>query len=200
MKNTVTIKRVMLICFCILFLYEGLSFADEIEKIKSLYADINKIIDSGATKEMLLELTSKGWEKSGKISTKLEGDLDLMENAKAYLMNGRLLKSIIIRASPSGDWESISDYYFYENGKTAFIFESYLTYQGFDFDKGEDLSPGPYIIEKRIYLNDKGQEIKILKKSFIKSSKKEVQVKYLKKNEFDIYADAKSLPFYKLLH
>ncbi len=200
MKKTFAIKNLILISFCMSFFYGTPCFADEIEKIRGLYAEINKTIEEGSAKEVILHLTSKGWKKFAKAKIKSDEDLDLIESAKVYLMNGRPLKSIMTVASPSGDWESTSDYYFYENEKTAFIFESYLTYQGYNFDKEEDLPPGPYVIEKRVYFNEKGQEIKSITKSFIKSSKKEIPLKYLKKNQFDIYTDVKSLPFYNLLH
>ena len=198
MRNNIAIKMSVLLCFYMVLAGRPV-FADQVEKIRSLYTDVNKIIERGAAKETYFQLGSKGWEKSARTSAKSNSDSDLTESAKVYMINRKLLKTTMLVTSPSGDWVSTSDYYFYENGKTAFIFESYLTYQGYDFDKGEDLPPGPYIIEKRLYFNENGQEVKSLTKSFIKSSKKEIPIKYLKKNQFDIYSDTKSLPFYNLL-
>ena len=115
MKKTFAIKNLILISFCMSFFYGTPCFADEIEKIRGLYAEINKTIEEGSAKEVILHLTSNGWKKFAKAKIKSDEDLDLIESAKVYLTNGRPLKSIMTVSSPSGDWESTSDYYFYEN-------------------------------------------------------------------------------------
>lgn len=181
-----------------------LSDASEVgvEKIRTLYAKINQLIESGDTIKKDFLLSSKGWKKINRVTNKLaaeSGEMDLQENASVYLYKNKVVKAVITIVTPSGDWVNTTNYYFYENGKTAFIFENHETFQGYDFDKDEELPPGPYVIEKRFYYSEQGKEIRQLKKAFIKSNKKEIPAKFLRQVDFERYPNVSSLPFSNLL-
>lgn len=191
---------IILILFSLCLIQSFSVLADEIKEIRSLYVNINKLIREGKTQEFLFYLTSSGWKKIEVIKDlNSRNEVDLNEHAKVYIYQNKLIKAVIIISTPSGDWQNTAEYYFYENGKTAFIFESHLTFHGYNFEKDENLPPGPYVIEKRIYFSKDGKKIRSLVKSFVKSTKEEVPIKFLRQIEFEIYPDIKSLPFRSLL-
>lgn len=175
--------------------------SDSIEYIRKIYSDTNDIIKSRKVKEVSYYLSDKGWEVRTKEGDSGNNDaVDLQEEAKSYQYGNSVIKAVLNTASPSGDWRSTVEYYFYDNARTAFIFQTFETFSGYNVDEDKELPEGPYIIENRIYLNKEGRVIKQLKKAFIASSKKDIPIKYLRQVDLDIvYKGVADLPFGSLL-
>lgn len=194
------------ICICFLFMYSQLVFADyKIESIRTLYYRINKLIKENKINEILFYTDGDGyiegkWHKVKNIREKHLFEKSFFR-AKVYLYGVNTVKFVMIIDSQVGDWTNSKEYYFYDNGKTAFVFEKHVTSQAHNVETGEDLPPGPYILERRRYFNEVGEEIKLLEKAFISDSNKEIAVKFIRQIDFgvEIYKDVSSLPMSKML-
>lgn len=190
------------LCFCILVSPPVFATAKEITAIRVLYAAANRAIDEGKTQEVLLYTTKDGWQKATNPKISRFDNIDresLFERAYVYTQQGRVIKTIMMTETPSGDWQNSREYFFYDNGKTAFIFEKHLTFLGYDYDTQKPLPKGPYVIEKRIYFDANGKEIRRLEKAFVSKSNRVVRIQYLQQADIDFYQDTASFPFHELL-
>lgn len=199
-KEQVTTIRAIIFILCSVFLMTPLPLpSDEVSEIRALYNKINKAINEKKTAEILFYTTPDGYAEKRWIRVKSTDPAILFENsyfkAKMYLLHNKVVKAAITIVSQAGDWTNNQEYYFFENGRTAFLFESHLTYLGYNFDEDKNLPAGPYIIEKRIYFNKTGKEVRSVKKAFRASTKEEIPIKYLQQIELEIYPDVASLPF-----
>lgn len=200
-KISIIIVIVSLICFISMG-----SFAKdfEIQEIKALYAETNELIKNNKTDQFLLYATSDDYsvKKWNKLPSSNEKDLVKQKStykAWVYLFSGKIIKVTMFIDSLSGDWEHTTEHYFYSNGKIAFIFDKHFTFlANLTNEKGEDIK-GPFIVEKRVYYNHFGKQIKSLEKAFILATGKEVLVDAVQQIEPDFYYDVKSLPFVKLI-
>jgi hypothetical protein len=175
--------------------------ADEIEIIRDIYSSTNDIVNANKAKTLWFYTAEKGWIRAkDEEETDVDEIHDIFETAAVYYYDGRIIKTVITILTPSGDWVGHQEYYFYKDDNTAFIFEELRTFQGYNFDKYEDLPPGPYVIEKRIYFSKKNQIIRSLEKAFVLSSKKDVPIKYLRQLDFDLYKSVQSLPFSDIIN
>ena len=193
------------VLFICVFLLSSLPLlADSISEVRTLYDKINKAISEKKTTEVLLYTTPDGYAEKRWIKVKQTDSATSFDNsyfkAKVFVLHNKVVKAVIDIESQAGDWINSREYYFYENGKTAFLFESHLTHLGYNLDQNKSLPPGPYVIEKRIYLNKTGKEIRSLQKAFIASTKEEIPAKYLQKIDIEVYRDIASLPFSKELN
>lgn len=173
--------------------------ANEVAAIRALYAAANKTIDESKTQEVLYYTAKDGWKKAVNPKVSRFDDVDresLFEKAYVYVQQGRVIKSVMVTVTPSGDWQNSREYYFYDNGKTAFVFEKHLTFLGYDYDTKKPLPNGPFIIEKRIYFDANGKEIRRLEKASASKSRQEVAIQYLKQADLDLYKDIASFPFH----
>lgn len=167
--------------------------------IRALYARTNNLIERRVVVQISLDAvtTASGvsWQTKGKRGRdESNGDL----RANVYVLKGRIVKARVETSSQSGDWKLSEEYYFFENGQTAFYFKSLLTFQGYDYEHDRDLPPGPYVVEERIYYGESGREIKHLERAFVQQTKQELSVKYVRANlPTEFYPNAKALPFYK---
>lgn len=176
--------------------------AIEIENIKSLYAQTNKAIEEGKTKQVFCYNANSGWKTTTNPKTigfKDVGDDRTLEQAHVYLHHGRVLKAVMFIDTPSGDWANKREYYFYDTGKTAFLFETHFTFLGHDYETQKSLPKGPYIIERRVYFGSNGKEIRRLEKAFTSKLKESVPVRFLQQVDPEIYMDVNRLPFFSLL-
>ena len=201
MLGQVTTRTIFIIYLC-LFTPSAFSAANvEIENIKSLYAQTNKAIEEGETKQLFYYNTSGGWKTTTDLKTigfKDVGDDRLLEQAHIFLHHDHVLKALMYIDTPSGDWANKREYYFFDSGKTAFLFETHFTFLGHDFETQKPLPKGPYIVERRIYFDSNGKEIRRLEKAFTSKSKKSVPVRFLQQIDSVYYADVNHLPIYSL--
>lgn len=90
--------------------------------------------------------------------------------------------------------------YFYDSGKLAFHFESFLAFNGFNVDK-QVVVEGTHIIEKRRYFNNDGKMVKSLSKAYNLKTKKPVKEEWFKSvYPSEVFKTIKSLPFYNMLY
>ena len=178
--------------------------AGMIEEIRALYKTTNKTIEYKKAKKVLFYTAAEGWKEAKSVDQKKFTDIDTMalfERHYLYLYQDRVIKVEILFETPSGDWVLYRDYYFFKDGRTAFVFDSQRTFQGYDFDNDRELPEGPYVVEKRMYYDRRGKEIRVLKKAFIKSTKKEIPEKFVRQVSQDVppYPAIRSFPYYTLL-
>lgn len=168
-----------------------------IKNIRNLYSNTNKLISGGSVGKYLLhtgapnnEATDLKWYrvrgKSGK------HDFDKSDyKAVVYLFKGRVVRTDIIESSFNGVFSDKAEYYFYDNGFTAFVFEKYQTLKGYDFGNDRPLPKGPYVVERRTYFDTEGKQIRALLKAYIDSSKKEIPPRYIQYNALDFTYSSK---------
>lgn len=175
---------------------------NESKNIKSLYVQTNKIIEEGKIKKFFYYNTNSNWRTAinpKTIGFKDVGEDSMLEQAHVYLHQDRALKVTMLIDTPSGDWANKREYYFYDSGKIAFLFESHFTFLGHNFETQKPLPKGPYIIERRVYFDTSGKEIRRLEKAFVSKSKEAVPVHFLQQIDSEIYTDVNRLPFFNLL-
>jgi hypothetical protein len=181
------------------------TFAEKIEEIKSLYNNINNIITTHKATEILFYTDGDGYSQGKWYKVININEKDLFNKsyfrAKSYLYKGKIIKTIIVIDSPVGDWTNIKEYYFYNTEATAFVFEKHVTSQAHNVDTNEPLPPGPYILERRIYFDETGKELRLLEKAYISSTNKRIPVKFVRQIDFgfDVYMNVNFLPFSKML-
>lgn len=192
----------------VLIVFAQVTFAIESpEEIRALYAETNKLIEHKKASELLLH-TGPGDYGPGPNSNAKEkwylaephGDPKPFDGsdykARAYVHDGRLIKAVIL--SISEGWNNAAEYYFYKDGKTAFVFERLVTEHGYNTDKQEPLTQGPYVVEWRTYFDRSGNVVRELKKGFYESNKQELPLKYIRTSVMTYgyyYKNSTSLPF-----
>lgn len=178
--------------------------ADEIKNIKNLYQNINRSIKEQKSQKILvyLELLEQAkdgiWKRVKNSDSRQQFSKSIIKN-ELFIQNKKIIKIVQKTESKSGDWEDIHEFYFYENGKTAFIFQKLITFQAYDPTQEKSFSQGPYVLEKRQYFNLKGEEIKLLLQAYASSTKKEIPVKSVHQIDLEEYKSIQELPFLKLL-
>lgn len=195
-----------IISVIIFWIIASTAFADNrIEQIRAVCHRINKTIEMNKAKEILFYTDGDGyvenkWNKVKNVEERLLFDKSFFR-AKVYLYSGKIVKSIIVIDSQVGDWTNIKEYYFYENGSIAFVFERHVTSQAHNTETGEELPQGPYILEKRTYFDEKGRKIKSIEKAVISSTNREIPVKFVRQIDLgdDLYLNSSLLPFSKML-
>lgn len=198
-----TIRKIIIMYLCFFSPVAFSAATIDIENIKSLYAQTNKTIEEGKTKQVYCYNTNSGWKTTTNpeaIGFKDVGDHNLLEQAHIFLQHGHILKVVMFIDTPSGDWANKHEYYFFDTGKIAFSFETHFTFLGYDFETQKPLPKGPYIIERRVYFGSNGEEIRRLEKAFTSKSKKSVPVRFLQQVDSVSYIDVNHLPFFSLLN
>ncbi len=201
-----------LLMFALLFLY-SLTFAadDPITKIKEVYKHTNDLISKTKVREIMLHTGAPDQgpgpsenKKDKWYRVKSAEDVKAFEEsdykAKAYLLGEQVVKIVIFAVSEG--WNNTVEYYFYHNGNTAFVFERLNTMQGYNTDKQQPLSPGPYIVERRTYYEPGGKIVRELVKSYFESNKQEVPLKYIRDTVMtygNYYLTDQSFPFFDLV-
>jgi len=178
------------------------STADEIENIKSLYTQTNKAIYEGNSKETLFYNAKTGWKMASSSKATKFSDVaedSMLEQIRVYIHQKHVIKATVFIDTPSGDWANKREYYFYGSGKTAFLFETHFTFLGSNYETQKPLPQGPYIIERRIYFDVAGKEIRKVEKAFTSKAKQPVPVRFLQQVDPVIYTDVNHLPITSLL-
>jgi hypothetical protein len=150
----------------------------EIVEIRKIYNDVQKEILSPKTK--VIDLVSEAGQ-DGYVIKDWHLKSDKQEYKKgAYealvsVSNKRIIKTRIITQSLSGDWAYTIEYYYYENGRVAFIYEGTSTYNGYEIVNNEPTSTGKlFAVEKRSYYSRNGKRIRFLIKAFLRRSEKPI--------------------------
>lgn len=207
MKNKIMNIELIFTLISILLVSPLYSFGNEfqeIKEIKSLYTRINRIIKEGKVQIILLYADSDGydikkWNKLQNLDEKCLIKKQSIYKAWVYLYQNNIVKTIIHIDSISKDWNNTTEYYYYDNGKVAFIFRHHFTFlANLTDEKGMDIE-GPFIVEERVYFNRKGERIRFLKKAFIKHNKKEVPEEEVQQINPEFYLNVDSLPFINLI-
>ena len=191
---------------CVLMLLSDVLFAwpNDITEITKWYATVNKLIADNKTRQILSYLKQDS-ERQDDMWIMVRGaDSQVLYEksfvkAKTHVYGGRIVKATILMENESGDWENLSEYYFYESGVSAFVFQKLITFHAYDTTREEQLPPGPYISEKTSYFGGSGEKIKSGLKAYIAKSKKEIDPKFVYHPDIDEYESVKALPFYKLI-
>lgn len=181
----------------------GASNADvRIAEIRKLHTQTNKVVDEHLARHSVYYLSSEGWKKASIGVGNLHSDIDTkapIEKYDVFIHDRHVVKATFNIETSSGDWSNRKEYYYYPNGKTAFVLEQHLTFNGYDFEKQLTLPNGPFLIEMRYYFDEKGTLIKQLKSAFTVRRKKKVDERFLPYTDLGVLPDVMSLPFYSEL-
>lgn len=184
-------------------LLAGLTAEAGVTEVKTLYQEINALIERKATTEVALYADERrdGVEWRTVVGRADRDGFDQSYfRARVHLREARILKARLETTSPSGDWALTEDYYFRGNGRTAFYFQSLVTFQGYDYEHDRELPPGPYVVEERRYFDETGREIRHLQKAFVQQTGRELPVKYIRADlPVELFQDTRSLPFHRAL-
>ncbi|HAS54018.1 MAG TPA: hypothetical protein DCS42_07760 [Nitrospiraceae bacterium] len=175
---------------------------DPLQEIRDIYAAVNKTIEEKKAQVILFYTSDKGWKEAKDPEQKEFKDIDEMdafERNYVYLHDGRIIKVRMALETPSGDWMLVRDYYFYDNGRTAFVFDDLATFQGYVPDHDE--IEGPYVVEKRVYFDAKGKQVKALKKAFVKATGQEISAEHVRQvgEDVEVLAEMRAFAFYRML-
>lgn len=185
---------------CVLLHLPSMVFAgaSDIEGIKQIYSQTNNLLNEKTSTRQFYYLSREGWKSANVTSPEKLADIDKnspIESCQVFLVGGDIVKVLCSTDTPSGDWSSNKEYYFHPNGSTAFVFERYLTFNGYDIDKKQPLTGGPFIIEIRHYYSKSGTHLRTLKKAYAKKDKGIVDVRYLPYVDLGIISKIADFPF-----
>jgi hypothetical protein len=128
---------------------------DPIKQIRAIY-QAAKAVESRP--EARLFLMKRMWKNELEPQWIMTDPLDGGEKFDArfigYADGREIVSAHLMESSPSGDWMKTTEFYFYEDGNTAFVFSSLQTFAG------------NVRVERRIYLNRAGKIIRELKSVF----------------------------------
>lgn len=183
------------------FLVVGFTAQAGTEDIRSLYREINVLIQNKAVKQVSVYASGEQDNIEWRVAAAGVEQEEFNKSdfrAQVYLHDNKIVKAQIETTSASGDWKLTEEYYFYRNDQTAFYFKSLVTFQGYDYEHDRDLPPGPYVMEERRYYDKAGKQMRHLEKAFVQATNEEIPVKYVRGNlPVDLYRNNKSLPFYR---
>jgi hypothetical protein len=128
---------------------------DPIEQIRAIYQHAKEV---EARPDARLFLMKRVRENELEPKWIMTDPLDNSEKFDAQFIgyaDGReIVSAHLLESSPSGDWMKTTEFYFYDDGSTAFVFSSLQTFAG------------NVRVERRIYLNRAGKIIRELKSVF----------------------------------
>lgn len=172
-------------------------------KIRNIYADANKLIESQKVEIIILYSEAgkdgydiKNWHLASSKSNYERG----ADEARIFIANGHIIKTRLVTQSLSGDWAYVVEYYYYQNGDVAFIYEGNTTYNGYIIKNGEKATPdSPFVVEKRSYFSEYGTKVKSLSKAFLRDSGEPVPLSQIQDINPNKYGSVCTLPFIKLI-
>jgi len=188
----------------LVFLLADVAALAGVTEIRTIYQEINSLIESKAAKLVSVYAADVaggvGWRAVAGAADQNAFDKSDWR-AQVYLHERKIIKAQIESTSESGDWKLTEEYYFYKNDQTAFYFQTLLTFQGYDYEHDRELPPGPYVVEKRVYFDEDGKELRKLLRAFVRKSGKNIDGKYLATGPMrgEIFPKAAVLPFYGLI-
>ena len=189
-----TVKSlIVVLCSFVAVITKG----QDVNSIKNIYKATNQVISLNKCKVVYLTKADSLWEICDSIKKDSVERTSIFETASVFINSKRILKIILTLETPSGDWRTSIEYYFYPKGSTAFIFQKLETYQAYDVER--DLPSGPYILEKRIYFDEQANIIKKLQKAYVASTKETIRIGAVHDIEPELYKNIESFPFFPTL-
>ncbi len=182
----------------------GMDVGAETAGVRARYSEITKLVTTGTAKEVRLyapdDPASNEWAIVGPKASSRRSFEESDFRARVYIYQSRVVEVILETHSGSGDWTLEESYYFYPDCATAFYLASLLTFQGYDVERQRELPPGPYVVERRRYFDEKGREFRTLQKAFVQSTQAEIPARTLRLNiPEEAYRSCSALPFGKQL-
>jgi len=179
------------------------SSTDVVERIREIYAQANLHIEKNRVEPVILrsEAGRDGYEiKRWHLQSETrEYEVGAYE-VRAFIVDGQVLKTSVELQSLSGDWAYVVEYYYYQNGKVAFIFEGNTTYNGYVVRSGKKVAPeGPFVVEKRSYFSGDGVRVRHLEKAYLKRTREVVPITQIQNIEPVKFGAVCSLPFISLI-
>ncbi len=166
-----------------------------VASIRKLYAETNEALRAGRSAELVFFTDADGfsgrrWKQASTTSERARAEeQDFL--AKVSVVDGRTVKAVFRARSPSRDWENTTEYDFYPDGKTAFRFERHVT----SLANLPETFTGPYVVEKRRYLDESGRVVRDVVRAFVESSGKGVPASDVQQIDTGSYESADALPF-----
>jgi len=117
--------------------------------------------------------------------------------AHVSVFNKQVVRTRIVMDSLSGDWAYVIEYYYYDDGRVAFIYEGTTSYNGYEIVENKPTSTGKlFAEERRSYYSRDGKRIRLLTKAFLRHSGKPVDPGQVQDIEMDKkYMSICDLPF-----
>ncbi len=152
-------KKYNTIIFIMFFLFisSGSVFCEskDILEIRKLFNEAENLQKETTNYLTLVEI----FEGEGSVSNwtveKKDDNFDsVMSRCIIFFDKGRVFSVSMFETSPSGDWVKYTNYYFYENGNTAFIYATLNTFYG------------SVTVERRLYYDKNMKNIKELKDEY----------------------------------
>ncbi len=184
--------------------YASRSEEDVVRKIRDIYARTYQLVEKKKT-EIVIIYSEAGKDGYDVKRWHLAGDKQEYESGayevRVFIAEQRVIKTRVVVQSLSGDWADVIEYYYYQNGEPAFIFEGTTTYNGYVMKGNEKAEPdGPFVVEKRSYLSENGKIVKYIKKAYQKQSGKTVPITQIQDVKLAEYGSVCSLPFIGLVN
>jgi hypothetical protein len=138
----------------------------------------------------------RGWHLAGDRQPYQRGAYE----ARVFIVDRNVVKTRVVIQSLSGDWANVMEYYYYADGKLAFLFEGNTTYNGYVVKNNEKVEPnGPFVVEKRSYFSQDGKRVRFLQKAYLKESGEAVPVTQIQDIDEEKYGAVCTLPFIRLI-
>jgi len=208
MRSNVKQNGYIVASFWVAFLLPVTSYAtsseeEVVNKIREIYARTSQLVEKNKTEVITLHSEAgrdgydvKKWHLAGDKENYETGAYEVL----VFIADRNAIKTRVVVQSLSGDWADVIEYYYYQNGKPAFIFEGTTTYNGYVIKNNEKVEPdGPFVVEKRSYFSEDGKRVRFLKKAYLKKTGKTVPVTQIQDIKLDEYGAVCSLPFISLI-
>jgi hypothetical protein len=165
-----------------------------VERIRALYAEVNEAIAQGrAERTVYATFPRKAapvWRRLGaKEQPPPVPDDASREVATVERLAGAVRKVTVQADTPSGDWTNTTEHYFRPDGTIAFRFERHATFLG----PGDP--EGPYVVERRTYVDEAGRTVRTIVRAFVRASGAEVPLAQVQQIDVDAYRRVADLPF-----
>ncbi len=159
-----------------------------VERDRAIYEEINAAqADGGAVTTKFYNdsdgMTHGKWHRLPSGTGRAPKSLERMEVSS---IAGQVRKVIHQFTSLSGDWVHTDTYYYAADGRLAFCLEEIVTFNGVaDFDKEDSGGGGPFIVEARHYFDENGARVRVKRRTFVKSTGKELPLQNVQQQEHD---------------
>ena len=208
MRSNVKQNGYIVACFWLALLLPVISYASSSEeevvtKIRKIYVRTSQLVEKNKTKVITLYSEAgkdgydiKKWHLAGDKQNYKIGAYEVL----VFILDRKIIKTRVVVQSLSGDWADVIEYYYYQNGEPAFIFEGTTTYNGYIIRNNEKVEPdGPFVLEKRSYFSEDGKRVRFLKKAYLKKTGETVPVTQIQDIKLDEFGSVCSLPFISLI-
>lgn len=141
------------------------SESKEILKIREIYKNAQDFqkenMDNAIQYFQYLDESEKGVSDWIKLDKNAKNENNLVNVLRIFKNRNRITSILLEEGTPTGDWVHTTEYYFYENQKTAFIFSNLSTFHG------------NAKIERRFYFDENFRKIRELKSIYDLQTNKE---------------------------